>query len=77
MGWLSWAWFRCELNCTANPTTCISERLYMDMADQFVSRGLRDAGYEYINIGGCGGVFCCGHRGCGAPCSIGRAMVHR
>lgn len=34
MGWMSWAKFYCEMDCFRHPYTCISEQLYMDMADR-------------------------------------------
>jgi alpha-galactosidase len=39
-----------------NTTHCraeFNEKMVMDMADIFVSRGLKDAGYEYVNIDDC------------------------
>mmetsp|Transcript_2884 Transcript_2884/g.11676 ORF Transcript_2884/g.11676 Transcript_2884/m.11676 type:complete len:394 (+) Transcript_2884:134-1315(+) len=53
MGWLSWERFRCNTDCTNDPENCISEQLYMDMADQMVADGYRDVGYEYVNIDDC------------------------
>jgi alpha-galactosidase len=43
MGWNSWNQF----NCT------ISEDLIKQTADAIVARGLKDAGYEYVNIDDC------------------------
>jgi alpha-galactosidase len=43
MGWNSWNQF----NCT------ISEDLIKQTADAFAARGLKDAGYEYVNIDDC------------------------
>jgi alpha-galactosidase len=43
MGWNSWNQF----NCT------ISEELIKETADAIVARGLKDAGYEYVNIDDC------------------------
>ena len=40
MGWNSWNTFRLDIN----------EDLVKDMADVFVKKGLKDAGYEYIVI---------------------------
>jgi hypothetical protein len=37
---------------TLKPDDCISERLYMDMADIMASEGYLDAGYEYVNVDG-------------------------
>jgi alpha-galactosidase len=43
MGWNSWNTFGCD----------IDEHLIRDTADAIVSSGLRDAGYEYVNIDDC------------------------
>jgi len=40
MGWNSWNTFRLEIN----------EELVRGIADMFVERGFKDAGYEYIVI---------------------------
>ncbi|KAF4748576.1 hypothetical protein FOZ62_024189 [Perkinsus olseni] len=53
MGWLSWEKFGCETDCVAHPDTCISERLYTDMADVLIRDGYKDVGYEYVNIDDC------------------------
>ncbi|XP_054708264.1 alpha-N-acetylgalactosaminidase-like [Uloborus diversus] len=53
MGWLSWERFVCNINCADDPENCISEKLYMQMADRIVDLGLKDAGYEYVNIDDC------------------------
>ncbi len=53
MGWLSWARFYCQIDCVHHPLSCISERLYMDMADHLVEDGYWDLGYKYVNIDGC------------------------
>ncbi|XP_071847407.1 alpha-N-acetylgalactosaminidase-like isoform X3 [Apostichopus japonicus] len=53
MGWLSWERFRCNTDCDNHPDSCISENLYMAMADRLVEDGYRDAGYEYVNIDDC------------------------
>jgi len=53
MGWLSWERFRCNTDCTNDPDNCISEKLFMKMADLMVSEGYKDAGYEYVNIDDC------------------------
>ncbi|EJW73250.1 hypothetical protein WUBG_15843, partial [Wuchereria bancrofti] len=34
MGWMSWTKFYCQTDCVLHPFTCISEKLYMDMADR-------------------------------------------
>ena len=40
----------CDVDCSDDPTKCISEQLYMDMADSMVQYGYADAGYEYVLI---------------------------
>ncbi|XP_041357991.1 alpha-N-acetylgalactosaminidase-like isoform X2 [Gigantopelta aegis] len=53
MGWMSWQRFRCNIDCKDDKYNCISEDLYMEMADHLVSDGYRDLGYEYVNIDDC------------------------
>eukprot|EP00052_Salpingoeca_macrocollata_P022585 m.196673 g.196673 ORF g.196673 m.196673 type:complete len:470 (+) comp21839_c0_seq3:1016-2425(+) len=53
MGWLSWERYACETDCTQWPDDCISERLYMRMADALVDKGYKALGYEYVNIDDC------------------------
>lgn len=43
MGWNSWNTFACD----------VDEKLIREMADAMVSSGMREAGYEYINIDDC------------------------
>jgi alpha-galactosidase len=43
MGWNSWNKFSCNIN----------ERLIRETADAMVKTGMRDAGYEYVNIDDC------------------------
>lgn len=43
MGWNSWNKFNCN----------VDEKLIREIADAMVSSGLKDAGYEYINIDDC------------------------
>jgi len=43
MGWNSWNKFACDIN----------EQLVREVADAMVSTGLRDAGYQYVNIDDC------------------------
>src|SRR5689334_18628962 len=53
MGWISWAKFFCEMDCVKHPLACISERLYMAMADRMVADGYADVGYKQVNIDDC------------------------
>jgi len=53
MGWMAWERYRCITDCETFPDDCISEKLFMDMADRMAADGWRDAGYEYINIDDC------------------------
>ena len=53
MGWLSWERFGCNTNCKDFPDSCISEKLYTDMADMLVEHGLDKLGYTYVNIDDC------------------------
>jgi len=53
MGWLAWERFRCNTDCENDPHNCISERLFMQMADLIVSEGYYDVGYRYINVDDC------------------------
>ena len=46
MGWLAWERFRCNTDCENDPHNCISERLFMQMADLLISEGYYDAGYR-------------------------------
>eukprot|EP00823_Brevimastigomonas_motovehiculus_P007914 TRINITY_DN70_c0_g1_i1.p1 TRINITY_DN70_c0_g1~~TRINITY_DN70_c0_g1_i1.p1 ORF type:complete len:524 (-),score=120.74 TRINITY_DN70_c0_g1_i1:421-1992(-) len=43
MGWNSWNKFACNIN----------EKLIRDTIDALVSKGFRDAGYEYVNLDDC------------------------
>ena len=53
MGWLSWERYGCETDCVSFPNRCISQQLYVDMADKLVELGLADLGYRYVNIDDC------------------------
>uniref|UniRef100_G1KCE2 Alpha-galactosidase n=1 Tax=Anolis carolinensis TaxID=28377 RepID=G1KCE2_ANOCA len=53
MGWLSWERFRCNTDCKSDPHSCISEKLFMDMADRLATDGWRELGYVYVNIDDC------------------------
>ncbi|KAK2548693.1 Alpha-N-acetylgalactosaminidase [Acropora cervicornis] len=55
MGWMAWERFRCNINCKDDPENCISEKLFMEMADHMAEDGFKEAGYTYISIDtGCG-----------------------
>ncbi|XP_034018341.1 alpha-N-acetylgalactosaminidase [Thalassophryne amazonica] len=53
MGWLAWERYRCNTDCENDPKNCISEKLFMDMADRLSEDGWRELGYVYINIDDC------------------------
>ncbi|XP_053130016.1 alpha-galactosidase A isoform X2 [Hemicordylus capensis] len=53
LGWLHWERFLCQTDCAREPHRCVSEQLFMQMADVMVSEGWRDAGYEYLCIDDC------------------------
>ncbi|MBN3299749.1 AGAL galactosidase, partial [Amia calva] len=53
MGWLHWERFMCNTDCDKDPHNCISEQLYMEMADVMVTGGWKEAGYEYVCIDDC------------------------
>ncbi|KAK4326686.1 hypothetical protein Pmani_002843 [Petrolisthes manimaculis] len=53
MGWLSWQRFRCNTDCVNDPHHCISESLFMQMADIIVNEGYRDLGYQLVSVDDC------------------------
>ncbi|XP_048245904.1 alpha-N-acetylgalactosaminidase-like [Haliotis rufescens] len=53
MGFLNWERFRCNTDCVNDPDNCISEKLFMKMADIIAEEGYRELGYEYIGIDDC------------------------
>ncbi|XP_058854898.1 alpha-galactosidase A-like [Acipenser ruthenus] len=53
MGWLHWERFMCNTDCTNDPKNCISEQLYMQMADIMASEGWKELGYDYVCIDDC------------------------
>ncbi|KAJ6658895.1 hypothetical protein lerEdw1_019531 [Lerista edwardsae] len=53
MGWLAWERFRCNVDCKTDPHNCISEKLFMEMADRLAADGWRELGYVYVNIDDC------------------------
>uniref|UniRef100_A0ABI7Y8C2 Alpha-galactosidase n=1 Tax=Felis catus TaxID=9685 RepID=A0ABI7Y8C2_FELCA len=53
MGWLHWERFMCNVDCQEEPDSCISEKLFMQMAELMDSDGWKDVGYEYLCIDDC------------------------
>ncbi|XP_039260337.2 alpha-N-acetylgalactosaminidase-like [Styela clava] len=53
MGWLAWERFRCNTDCKNYPDSCISEKLFKDMADRLDGDGWKAAGYVQVNIDDC------------------------
>ncbi|KAM7395555.1 hypothetical protein PAMA_007025 [Pampus argenteus] len=53
MGWLAWERFRCDIDCEHDPKNCISENLFIDMADRLSEDGWKELGYVYVNIDDC------------------------
>ncbi|XP_016051188.1 PREDICTED: alpha-galactosidase A [Miniopterus natalensis] len=53
MGWLHWERFMCNTDCNEDPDSCISEKLFMQMADLMDSDGWKEVGYEYLCIDDC------------------------
>ncbi|XP_050166495.1 alpha-galactosidase A isoform X1 [Myiozetetes cayanensis] len=53
MGWLHWERFLCGTDCAGHPSRCVSERLFVEMADRMASEGWREAGYEFLCIDDC------------------------
>ncbi|XP_046546385.1 alpha-N-acetylgalactosaminidase-like [Haliotis rubra] len=53
MGFLDWERFQCNTDCVNDPDNCVSEKLFMKMADIIAEEGYRELGYEYIGIDDC------------------------
>lgn len=53
MGWMAWERFRCNVDCESDPNDCISEKLFMEMADRIVTDGYKKLGYEFVCIDDC------------------------
>ncbi|XP_019947332.2 alpha-N-acetylgalactosaminidase [Paralichthys olivaceus] len=53
MGWLAWERYRCDIDCDNDPKNCISENLFIDMADRLFEDGWKELGYVYVNIDDC------------------------
>eukprot|EP00069_Balaena_mysticetus_P016759 bmy_10085T0 len=53
MGWLHWERFMCNVNCQEEPDSCVSEKLFLQIAEIMASDGWKDVGYEYLCIDDC------------------------
>eukprot|EP01116_Phalansterium_solitarium_P006573 TRINITY_DN188_c0_g1_i1.p1 TRINITY_DN188_c0_g1~~TRINITY_DN188_c0_g1_i1.p1 ORF type:complete len:422 (+),score=159.08 TRINITY_DN188_c0_g1_i1:105-1370(+) len=53
MGWMSWEIFRCDIDCSTDPTNCISENLYKAQTDAMATGGFLAAGYNSIHMDDC------------------------
>ena len=50
---MSWELFRCDVNCSADPTSCISEQMYKGQTDALSDGGYIKAGYTGIHMDDC------------------------
>jgi len=53
MGWLAWQRYRCITDCQTYPDECVSEKLFMKVADLLVNEGYADLGYKYVIVDDC------------------------
>ncbi|OWR43972.1 Alpha-N-acetylgalactosaminidase [Danaus plexippus plexippus] len=53
MGWMSWGYYMCGVDCKRNPHKCLNEELILSVVDSFYDEGYQEAGYEYIIIDDC------------------------
>lgn len=53
MGWMAWERFRCNIDCKNDPENCVSEKLFIQMADRVAEDGYKEAGYQYVCIDDC------------------------
>ena len=53
MGWMSWERYGCQKDCAGRPDACINAALFEAQAQALVDSGLRDAGYDRIDIDDC------------------------
>ncbi|XP_045506896.1 alpha-N-acetylgalactosaminidase-like isoform X2 [Colias croceus] len=53
MGWMSWGYYMCSVDCEKNPRKCLNEQLILSIADTFYNEGYQEAGFEYIIIDDC------------------------
>ncbi|PFX17508.1 Alpha-N-acetylgalactosaminidase [Stylophora pistillata] len=50
---MAWERFRCNIDCDDDPQNCVSEKLFMQMADRIAEDGFQKAGYKYVCIDDC------------------------
>ncbi|KAI8423793.1 hypothetical protein MSG28_012807 [Choristoneura fumiferana] len=53
MGWMSWGYYMCGVECETVPEKCLNEQLILSVADKFYREGYQEAGFEYIIIDDC------------------------
>ncbi|XP_075986024.1 alpha-N-acetylgalactosaminidase-like [Anticarsia gemmatalis] len=53
MGWMSWGYYMCGVECEKGNDKCLNEKLIMSVADTFYEQGYQEAGFEYIIIDDC------------------------
>ncbi|CAG9135064.1 unnamed protein product [Plutella xylostella] len=53
MGWLSWGYHECQVDCKNTTVRCLDESLIMSVADHLFNDGYIEAGYEYVIIDDC------------------------
>ncbi|CAH2098149.1 unnamed protein product [Euphydryas editha] len=53
MGWMSWGYYMCGVDCKNNTEKCLDEKLILSVADKFYEDGYQEAGFEYIIIDDC------------------------
>lgn len=53
MGWLAWERFRCNTDCANDPYNCISQTLFMQMAEVMAYEGYLNAGYDFVSLDDC------------------------
>ncbi|XP_077632571.1 alpha-galactosidase A isoform X2 [Crocuta crocuta] len=51
MGWLHWERFMCNVDCQEEPDSCISEKLFMQMAELMDSDGWKDVHSKGLKLG--------------------------
>jgi len=53
MGFCAWERFRCTIDCKSDPDYCLSEKLFVQIADRMAADGWLEAGYTQVNIDDC------------------------